>query len=117
MDKLFIHGLDLPVLIGVYLHERTKKQSILLDLDLSLDRRKVGCLDVLYTTLDYDCLIEYLALCVEDTAFLLIETLAEHIAEGLLKTFNIQWLRLCLTKPKATSAAKKVGIIIERTAA
>ena len=115
MDKIFIHGLELSVIIGVYPHERTNKQPILLDLELGVDISLASASDSLTQTIDYDRLIEQIKICIADTEFLLIETLAEHIAQFILQAFHIHWLQLRLTKPGAAANAQKIGIIIERT--
>ena len=43
-----------------------------------------------------------------------METLAERIAELLMKEFGVSWLKLTLSKPAALPAADSVGLIIER---
>lgn len=116
MDKIFIQGLELFALIGAYAQERNQKQKIILDLELSIDAKNASLHDSLTKTVDYDYLIKQVNICVSTTEFFLIETLAEHIAQYILKEFNVHWLQLCLTKPNAIANAKKVGIIIERTA-
>ena len=119
MDKIFIHGLELSVIVGVYPHERTQAQSIMLDIDLGIDAQLASAYDSLAQTIDYDYLINQIKLNIIHTEFLLIETLAEHIAQFILKKFNVPWLRLCLTKPGAVSSmqrnTQKIGIVIERT--
>jgi dihydroneopterin aldolase len=51
---------------------------------------------------------------VAESRFGLVETLAERCAEIVMREFGVQWLRLKLSKPGAVSAAKNVGVIIER---
>jgi dihydroneopterin aldolase len=120
MDKIFIHGLQLSVIIGIYPHERNQAQPILLDIDLGVDAQLASSQDSLSQTIDYDYLINQIKLHILHTEFFLIETLAEYIAQFILKKCNIPWLRLCLTKPGAVPRAQrntqKIGIIIERTA-
>ncbi len=115
MDKIFIHGLELFIIIGIYPHERNTTQSILLDLELGVDVRVASASDSITQTIDYDDLTKQVKLYATHTEFFLIETLAEHVAQFILQNFNIHWLRLCLTKPGAVANAQKIGIIIERT--
>jgi len=49
--------------------------------------------------------------------FGLVETLAERCAQIVLDEFNVQWLRLKLSKPGAVRGARAVGVIIERSRA
>jgi dihydroneopterin aldolase len=45
----------------------------------------------------------------------LIETLAEEVAQLLLKTFDIPRLKLTLTKPVQLHGKNQAQIVIERT--
>jgi dihydroneopterin aldolase len=45
---------------------------------------------------------------------LLIETLAERIADIVREEFGVPWLRLRLGKPGAVTGSRDVGVIIER---
>ncbi len=114
MDKIFIHGIELEAVIGAYPHERSKKQALLLDVELGVDISLATVSDSLTKTIDYDYLAEQITTRTINTEFLLIETLAEHIAQFILQTFPVHWLRLCLSKPGAVINAAKVGVIIER---
>ncbi|MCP4595002.1 dihydroneopterin aldolase, partial [Neptuniibacter sp.] len=51
---------------------------------------------------------------IEQSEFLLVETMAEQIAELVMKEFSVKWLRLRLGKPGAVPQAKDVGVVIER---
>ena len=50
----------------------------------------------------------------QSKSFLLIERVANEVAEQLQQRFKITWLRLKLSKPKAVAQASNVGVIIER---
>ena len=117
MDKIFIQELEFFALIGAYAEERSKKQKIILDLELGVDAKNASLHDSLTKTVDYDRLVEQVKTYISNTEFFLIETLAEHIAQFILKEFDVHWLRLYLTKPNAITNTKKVGIIIERSPA
>lgn len=47
-------------------------------------------------------------------AFLLVERVAEEVAELIMTRFAVPWIRIRLTKPGAVPQAKGVGVIIER---
>ncbi|MEC7479461.1 MAG: dihydroneopterin aldolase, partial [Pseudomonadota bacterium] len=51
---------------------------------------------------------------VENNKFELVETFAEKIAEMVIKDFNIDEIRLRVSKPGALRFSKDVGVIIER---
>jgi len=70
--------------------------------------------DAIEDTLDYKRIAKRLVSFVAETHFGLVETLAERCAEIVMSEFNVPWLRLKLSKPGAVSAAKNVGVVIER---
>ncbi len=115
MDQVFIKGLQLDAVIGVYDWERTIRQPLVLDLDMAWDIRAAAAGDDLTATLDYAVVTERVQTLVQDSSFQLVETLAETVAALLHKEFGIRWLRLRVTKPTAIpTATGGVGVLIER---
>ena len=70
--------------------------------------------DQLEDTLDYKSVAKRIIDFVEASEFQLVETLAERVAEILLKEFNVPWVRVQLNKQGAVRGARDVGVIIER---
>ncbi|WP_139557400.1 dihydroneopterin aldolase [Methylotetracoccus oryzae] len=114
MDIIFLRGLQIETTIGIYDWERLIKQVVILDLEMGTDIRKAAASDDIVDTLDYKALSKRLIGFVESSEFLLVETLAERVADLLLGEFAIPWLRLTVNKKGAISGASDVGIIIER---
>lgn len=114
MDIIFIRGLRIETIIGIYAWERTVKQSVLLDIEMATDIRKAALSQSVTDTLDYHAISMRLTAFIQNEKFLLLETLAERCAELLQREFNIGWLLLSVTKPTAVSAAQGVGVRIER---
>ena len=52
---------------------------------------------------------------IEENKFELVETFAEKIAEMVIKDFDVNWIKLRVSKPGALRFSKDVGVIIERT--
>ena len=52
----------------------------------------------------------------EENKFDLVETFAEKIAEMVIKDFDVNWIKLRVSKPGALRFSKDVGVIIERSA-
>jgi len=115
MDKVFIEGLEIEALIGIYDWERRIRQTLRFDLEMAFDNRVPAASDDIAHTLDYKavskCLIDY----VGQSGFGLVETLAERCAELVLSEFGVSWVRLKLSKPGAVRGARAVGVVIERT--
>ena len=115
MDQVFIKGLAVDAVIGVYDWERTICQRLVFDLDMGWDIRPAAAGDTLEHTLNYAAISERVQGFVEQSSFLLVETLAEQLAALLMNEFSIPWLRLQVTKPGAVPAASGgVGVLIER---
>ena len=114
MDIVFLGGLEIETVIGVYDWERTIKQKIILDIDMAFDIRKAAATDDIAYTLDYKAVSDRIIEFVAASSFFLVETLIEAIAKILLEEFAISWVKITLNKKGAISEARDVGIIIER---
>ena len=114
MDKVYIKGLKTDAVIGVYDWERDIRQTLVLDLELASDNRAAAANDAIEDAVDYDAISGRILAYVADSEFELIETLAERVAEIVMREFDIPWVRLKLSKPGAVADAEDVGVIIER---
>ncbi|MEA9658676.1 dihydroneopterin aldolase [Xanthomonas campestris] len=115
MDKVFIEGLDVDALIGIYDWERRIRQTLRFDLEMGFDNRIPAASDDIADTLNYKAVSKRLIEFVQQSEFGLVETLAERCAAIVLDEFQVQWLRLKLSKPGAVRGAQAVGVIIERS--
>lgn len=116
MDIVYIEGLEIETIIGIYDWERTTRQIVRLDLEMASDTAKAAASEDIEQALNYKSVAKRLIEFVGSSEFLLVETLAERIAEIVLTEFDVPWLRLKLGKPGAISGAKEVGVVIERGA-
>ncbi len=114
MDLVYIRELEVETVIGVYDWEREIRQRINLDLEMGTDIRQAANTEDVDNTLNYKSVSDRLIEFIEQSEFLLIETMAEQIAEIVLHEFSVKWLRLRLGKPGAVPQAADVGVIIER---
>lgn len=116
MDKVFIEGLEIEALIGIYDWERRVRQILRFDLEMGFDNRRPAASDDIADTLDYKAVSKRLVEFVSQSDFGLVETLAERCAAIVLDEFDVRWLRLKLSKPGAVRGASAVGVVIERSA-
>lgn len=114
MDIIFLKGLTIQTVIGIYDWERTIRQTVVIDLEMATDIRKAAATDDITYTLDYKAVSKRIIGFVEESSFFLVETLAEKITQILLEEFAVPWVRLTLNKKGAISGASDVGIQIER---
>jgi 7,8-dihydroneopterin aldolase/epimerase/oxygenase len=114
MDIIYLRDLRIDTIIGIYDWERRMKQTIILDLEMGTDIRKAANTDNIEDTLNYKAVAKRLMSYVGESEFELVETLAEKIAEIIMKEFKVPWLRLSLNKKGAVRGVRDVGVIIER---
>ena len=114
-DIIFIEGLEIETIIGVYEHERDIKQKVVLDIEMTLTESDASSSDDLRHTVDYDAVSKLVTSYVIDTQYQLIESLAEQVASLVLGAFATDSLKLKLSKPGAVKNAKSVGLIILRS--
>jgi len=114
-DIIFIEGLEIETIIGVYEHERDIKQKVVLDIEMTIPESDASSSDDLRHTVDYDAVSKLVTSYVIDTQYQLIESLAEQVASLVLGAFATDSLKLKLSKPGAVKNAKSVGLIILRS--
>ena len=99
MDQVFIEGLEVDALIGIYDWERRIRQTLVFDIEMAFDYKAVSKRVIAY---------------VGQSDFGLVETLAERVAALILEEFAVVRVRLKLSKPGAVRGARAVGVMIER---
>jgi len=114
IDIIFLGGLKIDTIIGIYDWERETRQTVILDIEMANDIKKAAETDDIEDTLDYKAVSQTVIDFVEKSDFFLVEKLAEEINTMIRKKFNVPWVKLTLNKKGAISGASDVGIIIER---
>jgi len=114
MDIIYINDLRIETIIGIYDWERKTKQTVVLDIEMGTDIRKVLASDAVEDILNYKSVAERLISFIGESEFELVETLTEQVANILLDEFAVPWLRLRVNKQGALKGVRDVGVIIER---
>ena len=114
MDIIFIKELRIDTVIGIYDWERKIRQTVYLDIELATDCRKAAATESVDDALNYKSVAKRLQEFVSASDFQLVETLAERVAELVMREFDVPWLRLRLNKKGALRGAADVGVLIER---
>jgi dihydroneopterin aldolase len=114
MDTVFLRGLKIDTVIGIYGWERRVRQTLIFDLEMSADVAKAAKTDKIEDALNYKSIAKRLQQYVGESEFELIETLAEECARIIREEFNVAWVKLTLNKKGAVRGATDVGVIIER---
>lgn len=114
LDRIHIRDLALRCIIGIYDDERREKQDIIINITLYADLRKAGRSDDVGDTVDYKVLKKKVIALVEQSSCLLIEHLAEQIAEICLADPRVMRVSVCVDKPAALRFARSVAVEIIR---
>ncbi len=114
MDIIFLGGLKIDTIIGIYDWERRTKQTIVLDIEMAFDIQKAAATDDIQYALDYKAVSDRIIAFVENSAYFLVEKLIEEIAALIRTEFNVPWVKITLNKKGAIKSACDVGIMIER---
>jgi len=113
-DKILIRQLKIDAIIGIHEWEKQQAQPLLFDMDLSFNCSPAAQSDDIKDTLDYFEVCRQVTEFVEASAYELIETLAEQVANLVLKQFTCKKIKLTLYKPEAVANTQTVGICIVR---
>ena len=113
-DIVYIRELQVETIIGIFDWERKIKQTVSIDIEMETDIAKAAKSDHIDDALNYKAVGKRIIQFVEESEYQLIETMVETIAQIVLKEFNVNWLRLRVSKPGALRGAKDVGLVIER---
>ena len=113
MDTVFLHGLEVDCVIGIWDWERQFAQTLEIDVDLATDIRKAAQSDSIEDTVDYKAVTKRIVQHAETGGFLLVEALAEAIAQAVLTEFEVHWTRIRINKKSAVRQVREVGVLIE----
>lgn len=114
LDKVFIEGLEIEALIGIYDWERRIRQPLVFDIEMAFDNTVPAASDAIGDTLNYKAVSKRVIEYVSHSDFGLVETLAERVAALILAEFGVAQVRLRLGKPGAVRGARTVGVEILR---
>ena len=98
MDKILISSMDCVANIGVTPEERTFKQRLSIDVELSTDTAKPAQTDSLKDALDYSKVATLVMEICRSRDFHLIETVAEVLAARILSDFPVPEVRVLVRK-------------------
>jgi dihydroneopterin aldolase len=114
MDVVRIRGLKVETIVGVHDWERRLPRPVIVDLELATDAARAAKSDQLQDAVDYHAVAQSVSACIIGAQPQLIETLAQRVADQLMREFGVTWLKLELHKPGAVPGASDVSIAIER---
>jgi dihydroneopterin aldolase len=114
MDKIYVAGMEFYGYHGVFPEENKLGQRFRADVTLDVSLKKAGETDDLKYSVNYAEIYEACKAVMEGSPVKLVETLAEKIAEDLLKKFiNVQSCTVKVIKPDPPIAGHYDFVAIE----
>jgi dihydroneopterin aldolase len=101
VDRVALRGLRARGHHGVFPQEREEGQTFVVDLVLSLDTAPAAASDDLTLTVHYGIVAEEVVAVVQGEPVDLIETLAQRIADQVLKNDLVEEVEVTVHKPQA----------------
>lgn len=117
MDKVFVRQLEVVTRIGAYDWEQQIWQKLLFDIEMEFDIAQAAASDDVKFALDYAKVTQAVTQFVGQGRFLLIERVAQEVADLILQQFGVTWVRITVSKPSALLNAGCAGVVIERRSA
>lgn len=115
-DIVFVKGLKVEAVIGVYTWERAITQPLLIDIELQTDISKAALSDNVEDALNYKAVCDDVSLWCQEIKAQLLEHLAGQLSSRLLAKYDCQKVTLSVAKPTAIKSADAVGVKIVRYA-
>jgi dihydroneopterin aldolase len=116
MDTIFLSEVKVETKLGVPEWERMTPQTILLDIEIAMPNSKSCQTDAIKDTIDYGVVVARIRQTLTENSFKLVEALAEHVCQLILKEFGAPWVKIKVAKPGILPGVKAVGMTIERGA-
>lgn len=115
MDIIFLNEVKVQTKLGVPEWERMVEQTIILDIEIGYDLSKACKSDDVNDTIDYGAVVNRIRVALKEYSFQLVEALAEHICQLILREFNALNVKVKVAKPAILPGLKALGIVIERS--
>jgi len=114
MATIRIKNLKLNTVIGTKEEERTKKQPIILNIEIAYDSKSAILQDDLSQAVDYEVLTQQIKELVQSSRFLLLETLCSSLLDLILQDPHVQNATLEIDKPNALDNTDSVSVVLSR---
>jgi dihydroneopterin aldolase len=114
MDTIFLEQVKVQTKLGVPEWERMTPQTIILEIEIGYDLSKSCQSDSIEDTIDYGQVVARIRETLTEHSFKLVEALAEHVCQLILKEFKAECVKIKVAKPNILSGLKALGVVIER---
>ena len=110
-----LRQLRVDCIVGIYPHERTHTQPVLVDIEIDYNFGPAAASDAIPDAVDYDTVAASVTDLIQSRQFQLIETMAEEAAALLLERITVAIaVRIEIHKPAAVPAAAYSYVRVDR---
>mgnify|MGYP001171878210 FL=1 len=110
MARYRLHNLVVETVVGVHLHERTRRQAIHIDVEFTANAMAAAASDSLDDCVDYEALAERIRCELRKTDYELLESVAAFVFELVTSTSGVTEPVVRARKPDALTFAEAVEI-------
>jgi len=114
MDIIFLEQIKVQTKLGVPEWERMMPQTIILDVEIGYDLSNACKSDAIADTVDYGAVVSRIHEALTEHSFKLVEALAEHVCQLIMKEFGALSVKVKVAKPAILPGLKALGVVIER---
>ena len=114
-DLIFLNDFMIDANIGVYKHEKIKRQPLRINIIAKVKNPKKINDDKLYSVVCYNQISKKIKKIIKSGHTILLEKLAEKIFQECFKNKRIQTMKIRLEKLDAIQEAESAGIEVERS--
>ncbi len=114
LDQVMIKDLSVQGIIGINPDERVTKQEILVNATLWMDTKPASQSDDIHDAVNYRTITKQMIAHIEQEQPMLVERLAEELAQICLADTRVKRVDISVEKPGALRHARSVGIKITR---
>ncbi len=111
---IFVRDLRIDMHVGIYAHEKNKKQPVIINADIYLDNSTRWINDDIRQTLSYEEIDSRIQKISEKQHFNLLETFLEYIAREFLSIDVVRSIDIGIEKPSIMKNARSAGVRISR---
>jgi dihydroneopterin aldolase len=114
MDMIFLSEVKVETKLGVPDWDRFTPQTIILDIEIDYDFSEACTSDSIEHTIDYGAVVGRVRETLAEHSFKLVEALAEHVCQLIIKEFKAERVKLKVAKPGILPNLKALGVVVER---
>ena len=114
LERIHIRDLGARCVLGIYPHERRRKQDVVINITLHADLSRACAGDHIEDTVDYKAVKDRVLEMVGESECFLLERLAQRVADVCLEDPLVRRVDVTVDKPAALRLARSAAVEIVR---